>query len=97
MPPASARNFGQAESARPDSEFTTGGSPREEDFSGLASVSAASVVGPNVVLYTADVNQCMAEILTLARRRGFELRDMQFRNASLDDVFLELTGRMLRE
>jgi ABC-2 type transport system ATP-binding protein len=78
-------------------EFTTEGSPREEDFSGLASVSAAGVAGPNVVLYTADVNQCMAELLTLARRRGIELRDMRFRNPSLEDVFLELTGRMLRE
>jgi len=76
-------------------EFATDGDPA--DFSGLESVSAASVVGSNVVLYTADVKQCMAELLGLSQEQSLELRDMQFRNPSLEDVFIELTGKMLRE
>ena len=78
-------------------EFTTGGAVKEEDFSPLTSVSEASIVGENVVLYTPDVKQCLTELLTLSQERGLELKDMQFRNPSLEDVFLELTGRMLRE
>ena len=78
-------------------EFTTDGAVKEEDFSPLTSVSEASIVGENVVLYTPDVKQCLTELLTLSQGRGLELKDMQFRNPSLEDVFLELTGRMLRE
>jgi len=76
-------------------EFATDGDPA--DFSGLESVSATSVVGSNVVLYTADVKRCMADLLGLSQEQNLELRDMQFRNPSLEDVFIELTGKMLRE
>lgn len=78
-------------------EFAMEGGPSETDFSRLASVSTASVVGPNVVLYTADVKECLGELLALSQSRGIELRDMRFRNPSLEDVFIELTGKMLRE
>jgi ABC-2 type transport system ATP-binding protein len=78
-------------------EFTTDSAPAEEDFSSLATVGEVNIVGTSVVLYTADIKQCMSELLNLSQQKDFELRDMQFRNPSLEDVFIELTGRMLRD
>ena len=78
-------------------EFAVDESPTEDDFLSLSAVNAASIVESNVVLYTADVKQCMSELLNLSKQRGLELKDMRFRNPSLEDVFIELTGRMLRD
>lgn len=77
-------------------EFTTESIFGEDDFSSLTTVGEVNIVGTSVVLYTAEIKQCMSELLNLSQQKGFELRDMQFRNPSLEDVFIELTGRMLR-
>ena len=78
-------------------EFAVDESPTEDDFLSLSAVSAANIVENNVVLYTADVKRCMSELLNLSDRRGLELKNMRFRNPSLEDVFIELTGRLLRD
>jgi len=78
-------------------EFTTEDVSVGDDLSHLAAVAKVNIVDTNVVLYTADVKLCMSELLNLSQQKGFELRDMQFRNPSLEDVFIELTGRMLRD
>jgi ABC-type multidrug transport system ATPase subunit len=78
-------------------EFTTEDLVVEDDFSRLAAAGEVNIVGTSVVIYTADIQQCMSELLDLSQHKGFELRDMQFRNPSLEDVFIELTGRMLRD
>ncbi len=78
-------------------EFTVDSGAQMIDFSALSSVSTANTVDNNVVLYTADMRRCMSELLNISQEQGFELRNMHFRNPSLEDVFIELTGRMLRE
>lgn len=78
-------------------EFATDEAIAQNDIVRLSAVSAANIVGQNVVVYTPDVKACLLELLTFSQQRGFELRDMRFRNPSLEDVFIELTGRMLRE
>ncbi|MBI5118898.1 ABC transporter ATP-binding protein [Candidatus Poribacteria bacterium] len=78
-------------------EFSIGEDVAPECFSRLRDVEAINIVGRNVVLYTADIKACMLGLLNLARELGIDLMDMQFRNPSLEDVFLELTGRMLRD
>ncbi len=78
-------------------EFATDEAIAQNDIVRLNAVSAANIVGQNVVVYTPDVKACLLELLTFSQQRGFELRDMRFRNPSLEDVFIELTGRMLRE
>jgi len=78
-------------------EFNAGPNVNEETFSRLRASTAITIVGGNVVLYTADVKESMVELLSLSREHGLELKDMQFRSPSLEDVFIELTGRMLRE
>jgi ABC-2 type transport system ATP-binding protein len=78
-------------------EFSTDSDVTDNQFSGLRSVSAATVLNKNVVLYTTDVKECLVDVLNLSQSLSFEIKDMQFRNPSLEDVFIELTGRMLRE
>jgi len=68
-----------------------------EIFSHLKHVTAVNIVNGNAVLYTASVKECLIELLSFSREHNVELKDMQFRNPSLEDVFLELTGKMLRE
>ena len=78
-------------------EFAVDESPTENDFLSLSAVGAVNIVENSVVLYTADVKSCMSELLSMSEQRGLELKDMRFRNPSLEDVFIELTGRLLRD
>jgi len=52
--------------------------------------------GPTL-LYTADVAAAIAALLALADSRGLEPRNLGIRSPSLEDVFLDLTGRALRD
>jgi ABC-2 type transport system ATP-binding protein len=78
-------------------EFAISEPVDQEKFSFLKNASAVSSVNGNFVLYTANIKDCLVELLNFARENGLDLKDMQFRNPSLEDVFLELTGKMLRE
>ncbi len=78
-------------------EFSTDGDISHAHFSGLPHATSTNIVGAKVVVYTADVKECLIELLGFSRDRGLELKDMQFRSPSLEDVYIELTGRMLRE
>ena len=48
-------------------------------------------------LFTADVGPTIAALLALADARDLELQDLGIRRATLEDVFLDLTGRALRD
>ncbi len=78
-------------------EFSPGRTLDKEIFSRIGPVSAITIANSNVVLYTSDMQKCLIELLSLSKQEDFELNDMRFRNPSLEDVFIELTGRMLRE
>ncbi|MBI4833150.1 MAG: ABC transporter ATP-binding protein [Candidatus Lindowbacteria bacterium] len=78
-------------------EFSVGDVAVPDRFPQLRNATTVNIVGTNIVVYTADITACMLELLNVSHERGFDLKDMQFRNPSLEDVFLELTGRMLRE
>jgi ABC-2 type transport system ATP-binding protein len=49
------------------------------------------------VLYTTDVPATIGAVLAAADRLGAPPEDLAVRHASLEDVFLELTGRALRD
>ena len=46
---------------------------------------------------TADLKRTLAELLRLLDARGVELAELHVRKASLEDVFIELTGSTLRD
>jgi ABC-2 type transport system ATP-binding protein len=53
--------------------------------------------GGHTLLYTEDVAGTISGLLALAERIGREPHDLGIRRPSLEDVFLELTGRALRD
>ena len=66
----------------------------------LARVRAVSHVAredEEVVLYTPDVPATIGELLRLSDELGIEGLDIAVRRPTLEDVFLELTGRALRD
>jgi len=50
-----------------------------------------------VTVYSNAVPVTVSALLDLAKQRGFELTNLYVRRATLEDVFLKLTGRRIRE
>ena len=71
--------------------------PPEEQLQGLAGVTRVVEEGDEVFLFTWDVPATVGALLELTTRAGTEPADLMIRRASLEDVFLELTGRALRD
>lgn len=49
------------------------------------------------VLYTDDLQETLVDLVLLAQSQQVILQDLQTRTATLEDVFIHLTGRSLRE
>jgi ABC-2 type transport system ATP-binding protein len=71
--------------------------PPRQDLERLAGVREAQIDEDEVMLYSADVPATMAALLDLGRGREHALQNLYVRGATLEDVFLKLTGRRLRE
>ena len=50
-----------------------------------------------VLLYTTDVGRTIGALLAMTDARGVEPQNLAIRRATLEDVFLDLTGRALRD
>jgi ABC-2 type transport system ATP-binding protein len=77
--------------------FRRSGAPEQEKLQALPAVSRVVYEEDEVVLFTSDVPATIAALLELTGRSGTEPADLMIRRASLEDVFLELTGRALRD
>jgi ABC-2 type transport system ATP-binding protein len=66
-------------------------------YRALPGVASATAEGGRVTLYSGDVPQTMAALLEREHQGAGALRDLSVHNASLEDVFLKLTGRALRD
>jgi ABC-2 type transport system ATP-binding protein len=69
----------------------------EAELAALPAVSSVKHDGEVVLLYTRDVAATIGALLELADARGVELQDLGVHRATLEDVFLDLTGRALRD
>jgi ABC-2 type transport system ATP-binding protein len=71
--------------------------PPPEEFAALAGVRAATLSGEHggvrVRLQTADTQATLIGLLELARDRGLTLGDLSSTRATLEDVFIQRTGR----
>lgn len=65
-------------------------------YQSLPGVTKASITDGRVTLHSTDVPQTMGALLD-RERAGAHVRDLTVRNATLEDVFLQLTGRALRD
>ncbi|HEY7834411.1 MAG TPA: ABC transporter ATP-binding protein [Ktedonobacterales bacterium] len=66
-------------------------------YQALPGVTSASSEGGRVTLYTSDAPRTMAALLDRETADGGTFRDVNVRGATLEDVFLKLTGRALRD
>ncbi len=70
------------------------------DEATLAAIPGVARTGRDdgeVVLYSRDVPATVGGLLARAEERGIEIRNLGIRRATLEDVFLALTGRALRD
>ena len=69
----------------------------DAQLAGLAAVTSVKHDGDAVLLYSTDVAATVGALLALTEAHGVEPQDLGIRRATLEDVFLELTGRALRD
>ena len=71
----------------------------ESFWMSLPGATRAVSEGNDVVLYSNSIPVTMAAVLQLAEEKNLtgQLRDLRVREASLEDVFLKITGRKIRE
>jgi ABC-2 type transport system ATP-binding protein len=68
-----------------------------DELRGLPAVVSVTSDDDEVLVYSRDVGPTIGALLALADERGLELRNLGIRRATLEDVFLALTGRALRD
>jgi len=69
----------------------------DADLSALPAVVSMKRDQVDILLYTADVAATIGSLLVLCEARGVEPGDLGVRRPTLEDVFLDLTGRALRD
>ena len=67
------------------------------ELEALPAVASVKADGGEMLLYTSDVGPTIGALLALTERRGLEPQNLAIRRATLEDVFLDLTGRALRD
>lgn len=78
-------------------EFTASDGWPLERVRDLPGVTHALAEDGHILIYTEDVPRTMAGLLDLSNRQRLAFSDMSVRTATLEDVFLKLTGRRIRE
>jgi ABC-2 type transport system ATP-binding protein len=78
-------------------EFEDKNSAALEVLEGLAGVKQAKRDGGLVTLYSLDTPRTMEALLDAARADHLHFDDLRVRSATLEDVFLKLTGRRIRD
>lgn len=77
-------------------EFVSLDEPPREQLSALPGVTQALFENGRPTLYSADVPRTMAGLFELVAANALAFKDMVVRQATLEDVFLKLTGRRIR-
>jgi ABC-2 type transport system ATP-binding protein len=67
------------------------------ELEALPAVVSVKADAREVLLYTRDVAATIGALLDLTERHGVEPTNLGIRRATLEDVFLDLTGRALRD
>ena len=77
--------------------FTTRPELSDERLTAVAGVTRVAHEADETCLYTADVPRTIGQLLPIADELGIHDLDLAVRRPTLEDVFLELTGRALRD
>ena len=68
-----------------------------QELEGLPAVSSVKEDTDEVLIYTRDPGRTIGALLDLTDSRELEPQNLSIRRATLEDVFLDLTGRALRD
>jgi ABC-2 type transport system ATP-binding protein len=68
-----------------------------DELESLPGVTSVKEDADEVLIYTRDPGRTVGGLLDLADTRGVEPQNLAIRRATLEDVFLDLTGRALRD
>jgi ABC-2 type transport system ATP-binding protein len=68
-----------------------------DELAALPEVTSVKGDGDEVLVYTRDPGKTIGALLDLADTRGLEPQNLAIRRPTLEDVFLDLTGRALRD
>ena len=72
--------------------------PGREAMAGLRGVTdVIEGEGEDIILYTTGIPVTISALLELAAARSAELSDLSVRQATLEDVFIKLTGKRIRD
>jgi ABC-2 type transport system ATP-binding protein len=77
-------------------EFVSVGDPPRQQLTELPGVTQALFENGRPTLYSTDVPRTMASLFDLVTAGELTFKDMTVRQATLEDVFLKLTGRRIR-
>jgi ABC-2 type transport system ATP-binding protein len=78
-------------------EFNAIGAMQADQLRALPGVSDLVVSDQQVTLHSSDVPQTMTGLLDLSKQQAIKFRDLTVHGATLEDVFLKLTGRHIRD
>ena len=78
-------------------EFNSNGSFNTGDLQSLSSVTKVVNKGALMELFSNDPQKTLLSLMELSKSKKQEIKDLHIRKATLEDLFLELTGRSLRE
>ena len=78
-------------------EFLSDGRLAREALETLPAVDFYEEANGQTRLRSSNVTQTTTALVALCNARGVELRGLSARTATLEDVFLKLTGRRIRE
>ena len=78
-------------------EFEAASPIKKEDLESLPGVTRSRVADAIYSLFTTDATATLHALIDRSQRDGWKAEKINIRNATLEDVFVQLTGRGLRE
>jgi ABC-2 type transport system ATP-binding protein len=78
-------------------ELVTPNGSAGEILQKLAQVNKITCEGNTFIVHTKEASSVLIELVRMSEGNGLNLENVSVRKATLEDVFLELTGRKLRE
>jgi ABC-2 type transport system ATP-binding protein len=80
-------------------QFEMENPPSEEILRNFPGITQVAIDSSDVILYSKNIPDTLSALLKFAEAEGLtrQLKDLHVREATLEDVFLKLTGRKIRE
>lgn len=78
-------------------EFESAQAPAQESLQNIPGVTRAEIRDKQITVFTTNVPVTMAGLLALSQQNILHFDNLVVRRATLEDVFLKLTGRRIRE